>query len=160
MGFWKNDTWRRIEEGATGDPIRGLPKLEYPLKLAEWSYVDRDGDAWISKITCLGMEPAKDERKIQAQLVYSGICSVARKNLEKMGLAPERISSLLAREATEIHVDFGKTIECDAKDLEKIAQKWIEAEQKRNELRYTFNSKQTLIWNKVRATPVSGFSEN
>jgi phage I-like protein len=158
MNFWKNEDWEKLEKGADGDSLRGLPKKEFPWALHSEDYVDAEGDMWKCDCSCLAIEPAKDNKKVLATLKLSSKGKINPKNLDKMGFSSERLGHLMDRQATEIVFSLEKTIEAAEADLEKIALKWLEAEKNRNKLKWTFNAKQKEIWGNVRVQPFSKFS--
>jgi|GEM_PF-5913377 len=158
MNFWKNAPWEDLERKADGDTMRGLPRNDFPWKLADERFADAESDMWEVRIHCLAIVPTKNAKLVKATLEVQATCAVSDTNLARMGLTPDRLRSMHDGSTGGFSERRNRDVELPLADVEKICRKWLASIRADLLLRYTFNTKQKLIWEKVRAAPVSRFS--
>ena len=159
MNFWKNPDWEDLERKAEdGDALRGLPRNDFPWKVVDERFADAEGDAWQVLIHCLAVAPTKHPKDVRVTLRVDATCAVSDANLVRMGFSPERLRLMHNGSSGGFSEQRTRDVELPLAELEKACRKWTLSIRADLLLRFTFNRKQSLIWEKVRARRVSRFS--
>jgi hypothetical protein len=159
-GFWKNEEMDRFERAAEGgDTLRGLPSREFPWTVAQEDFLDAEGDAWRVHVLCHDIKPGKAPKLVRARVELKAVCSLADANLERMGLSPARQRAMHDDAPASFEDGATREPELPIDDLERACRNWIAGARADLLLRYTFNKKQTIIWERVRKRPLSRFSQ-
>lgn len=157
--FWKNESLDALERDAQeGDWLRGLPRRDFPWKVAEEAFEDVEGDNWKVEVLCHSVEPGRDPKIVRVRVELKADCTVSDENLEKMGLSPSRLRAMHNDAPASFSDGSHRTTELPLNDLEKACQRWIASARAELLFRYTFNRKQKIIWERVRKRPLSRFA--
>jgi hypothetical protein len=159
MNFWKNSTLDKLEKGATGDAMRALPRNDFPWTIDAQEFSDSEGDSWQLSILCNDIVPAKNNKLVVVSISVEATCRVKDTNLERMGLAPGRLYNMLNESPSIFKEHMNKNYEMPMEEMEGFCKKLCQAVRANLLLRHTFNSKQKIIWQRIRSAPLSRFSE-
>ncbi|MCA2962159.1 MAG: hypothetical protein IOD12_18050 [Silvanigrellales bacterium] len=157
--FWKNETLDKLERDAQGgDWLRGLPRRDFPWTVFKEAFSDAEGDNWSVVVLCHAVEPGRDAKVVRVRVELKADCTVSDENLEKMGLSPSRLRAMHDDAPASFADGATRTTELPLDDLEKACRRWVASARADLVLRYTFNKKQKIIWERVRKRPLSRFS--
>ena len=91
MSFLNNARYRKFEDQANGDALRGLPRNDFPWVLKTESKTDKTGEIWHCTARVSSLKPDKSSANVEVEFEFEATCRVTDNTLKRMGFDPVRV---------------------------------------------------------------------
>ena len=158
MSFWKNERYSRFERQASGDPIRGLTRHDFPWSVLVAERTDPSGDNWHMEILVNSVGEQDLTGKVVVQFEARAHCTPTLPRLQTLGINPERLTWLGLNGQELLTESFPIQVRLALDDLTTVAKRALEKLSEHIAQKYNSDKKRQTIQEKMEECPISRFS--
>lgn len=158
MTVWHNAQYDKFEKNSSGDPYRGLPKIEFPWVLANTMLADLSGDHWTLQITCTGFKTENVGNFLDVSFELKAWANIRPERVTQLGFDSQRIS-LLNSSILKMEVNKSTKMRLPFVKIQAAADLMMKKFRLEVRSKYSDADKAIKIRNEAKNRPFGRFSE-